>query len=133
MNDKFCDDCGEHLVHREQISSINKKFDEIKDVISKLAEYLPKIDTALHQVINIQESQRESTRTSKDLYNKIDTLTSIVNSQSLQLKEHDIFIKNSAEDKKDLKNIYRSILVGIGVTGLCSLCAFMLYLYKTVG
>lgn len=133
MDNKFCDDCAEHLVHREQISSINKKFDEIKDVISKLAEYLPKIDHALNQVINIQESLRESARTSKDLYQKIDMLTSTVNSQALQLKEHDIFIKNSAEDKKDLKNIYRSILVGIGVTGVCSFGAFMLYLYKTVG
>jgi len=133
MSEQFCDDCGEHLLHREKIDAINKKIDEVKDVIGKLGEYLPKIDTALNQVISIQDSIRESAKTSKDLYQKIDALTTTVNSQALQLKEHDIFIKNSAEDKKDLKNIYRSILAGVAVTGMCSFAAFMLYLYKTVG
>lgn len=105
--------CDEHLKQAEQIKNLDGKIDDIKGFISKLTEYIPKIETALNQVIGINKVLEESSKTHRQLFDKIDNLSEKYNAQELKLQEQELRLNNLEETRKEIKTIRNTIIASI--------------------
>lgn len=113
MPSDYCPECDEHMLHRERLSNLHDKLDELKSDITEANKYYPKIESALNQLISLQEAIRESTTINKELFGRIDKLKDEFYELKLKIQSHQIFIDNIEENKKANTTMRNQIVVSL--------------------
>lgn len=109
--------CDEHLAHRERLDNLSGKIDDLKAEMHEGTKYYAKIETALNQLISLQEAIRESTAVNKELFHKVDVLKEELYELKLKIQSHQMYIDSLEENRKANVSL-RNQIVGALVVAL---------------